>query len=285
MVIGLLNTIKEVVIKKNSSISLKKTKDIKLSIQFSLGGFSFCVIDSISSEYLFFTSYTFKEFLNTPENLLKKIESIFKKDTNLQLDFKSVEVIHSNNLSTLVPKEYFQEEKLANYLDFNIKTLKTDFITFDEIKSINANNVYIPYVNINNYIFQHFGEFDFKHQKTVLIEKLIQINSDDEKVMYVNVENNSFEIIVFENKSFIFSNNFNFDTKEDFIYYILFTAEQLEMNPEKFNLYFTGDIEKESEIFNISYTYIKNISFLESKNPIFENLDDSKHSNFILLGI
>ena len=272
-------------IKKNSSISLKKTKDIKLSIQFSLGGFSFCVIDSISSEYLFFTSYTFKEFLNTPENLLKKIESIFKKDTNLQLDFKSVEVIHSNNLSTLVPKEYFQEEKLADYLDFNIKTLKTDFITFDEIKSINANNVYIPYVNINNYIFQHFGEFDFKHQKTVLIEKLIQINSDDEKVMYVNVENNSFEIIVFENKSFIFSNNFNFDTKEDFIYYILFTAEQLEMNPEKFNLYFTGDIEKESEIFNISYTYIKNISFLESKNPIFENLDDSKHSNFILLGI
>ena len=33
--------------------------------------------------------------------------------------------------------------------------------------------------------------------------------------------------------------SFDFKTKEDFIYYILFTAEQLEMNPDKIKAYAT----------------------------------------------
>ena len=271
------------VIKKNSNSTLINTKDTKLSIQFNLDGFSFCIINNTTKETLYFSEYIFEEKQITPQSLLKKIENIFKTDAYLQKDFSAVLVIHQNNLFTLVPNQYFSEDKLSEYLNFNIKTLATDFIAFDDIESINAKNVYVPYININNYLFQNFGEFEYKHHLTIFIEKLISLNNSNEKKVYVNVSKENFDIVVIQNKQLEFSNSFYFESKEDFIYYILFTFEQLKLDTEEVKLYFTGDIELESEIYNITYQYIRNVFFLESKNTIFSKLNTSKHSNYILL--
>jgi hypothetical protein len=281
---GLLLTIKIAVQKKNNIISLEKIKDIALSIQFSLDGFSFCVLDTVSKKEIYFKEYIFPETQKTPEDLLKKIEYHFKNDANLQRNYSAVQAIHQNDLSTLVPSKYFNENSLKEYLNFNVKTLNTDFIAVDEITSIDTKNVYVPYVNINNYLFQNFGEFDYKHHSTILVEKLLKAKSSVEKTMYVNVSKNTFDIVVLENKKLIFSNSFSYHTKEDFIYYILFTAEQTQLKTEEFKLYFMGEIDLESEIYKIAYTYIKNIFFLESKNLLFKDLEIANHTNYILLG-
>ena len=277
--------IEKTVLKKNSNISLEKTKDISLSIQFSLDGFSFCVIDINTSETIFFTDYIFDKSKKNPIDLLSQIETIFKEDTNLQLHYNSVLVIHQNNLSTLVPSKYFNEASLKSYLNFNIKTLKSDYFTFDDLPSLETKNVYIPYVNINNYLFQNFGEFEYKHYNSVLLEKLNKIEHTNKSTMYVHVSKNNFEIIVFNKNKLAFSNTFTFKTKEDFIYYILFTAEQLAINTEEFHLYLIGDIYLESQLYKEVYTYIRNVFFLESKNSIFNDLETPKHTNYILLGI
>lgn len=270
-------------IKKNSNITLINIKDTKLSIQFNLDGFSFCITNNTTKEVLYFSEYIFEEKQITPESLLKKIEEIFKTDEYLQKDFSSVLVLHQNNLFTLVPNAYFSEDKLSEYLNFNIKTLATDFIAFDDIKGINAKNVYVPYVNINNYLFQNFGEFEYKHHLTGFIENLISLPNSEEKKVFVNVSKNTIDVVVIKNKQLEFSNSFYFETKEDFIYYILFTFEQLKLDVETIKLYFTGDIELESEIYNITYQYIRNILFLESNSSIFNKLNASKHSNYTLL--
>ena len=276
--------IKKTVQRKINSTSLEKIENSKLSIQFSLDGFSFCISNEGNNEIVHFSEINFSETQPTPEKLLLKIKDIFNKDTFLQHDFTNVKVIHQNNLSTLVPNNYFDETKLKNYLDLNIKTLATDFIVFDSLEKLQAKNVYIPYVNINNYLFQNFGEFEFKHHITVLIEKLLKEPTFSDKRMYVNVNSNTFDVIVLEEKKLLLSNSFSFSTKEDFIYYILFIAEQLNLNTEEFKLVFTGAINIESEIYKIAYQYIRNVIFLESKNPVFKELNHSKHSNFILLG-
>jgi len=272
------------VTKINSSIILENTKDIKLSIQFHLDGFSFCITDNSTGNTVYFFKKLFEEKQITPEILMQKVNAQFKEDTYLQKDFSSILVIHENNLSTLVPNKYFSEDKLVEYLNFNIKTLATDYIAFDEIQEMNAKNVYVPYVHINNYLFQNFGTFEYKHHTTVLIEKLLSLGHFEEKKVYINVTSKNFDVIVIQNKQLKFSNSFHFETKEDFIYYILFTFEQLKLDVEKIELYFCGDIELESEIYNSTYQYIRNIFFLESNNPIFDQISVSKHSNYILLG-
>ena len=46
----------------------------------------------------------------------------------------------------------------------------------------------------------------------------------------------------------------------------------------------SGEINIESDIFKITFNYVKNISFLASNNSIFKDLKLAKHSNYILLG-
>ncbi len=277
--------IKKIVQKKTASKPVENTSIKKLSIQFSLDGFSFCVLNK-DLKIRHFSTYTFDEKLDTPEQLLEKIKLIFKNEVLLQEDFSSVFVIHQNNLSTIVPNDFFDENKLKEYLNYNVKVLKTDFIAFDDLLSIKAKNIYVPYININNYLFQNFGEFDYKHHSSVLIDKLLeQHKTVIKKEMYVHVFKNSLDIIVIQKDQLIFSNSFSFETKEDFIYYILFTAEQLGLNTEEVTLTFLGDVEKDSEIYAITYQFVRNIAFIKSESSFFTDESDfSEHSNFILLG-
>ena len=77
--------------------------------------------------------------------------------------FESINVTHSNNLSTFVPKPFFNEDNLSDYLQYNIKILKNDFIAYDTLENSELVNVFIPYVFINNYLFDTFGSFEYKH--------------------------------------------------------------------------------------------------------------------------
>ena len=280
---GLHYTIKKVQ-KKIIKTTLEKSNNHKLSIQFTLDGFSFCITNLDSQEIVHFCAYTFPKTLETPENLINHFETIFQEDNHLQEDFKEILVIHQNSLSTLVPNTLFLEEHLKEYLDFNIKTLETDFFAYDSIDQLAAKNVYVPFVNVNNYLFQNFGEFEYQHSVTAFIKKLLQTTTNSEKTMFVDVWERQISVVVLENKKVLFSNSFTFKSKEDFIYYLLFTAEQLGLNTNEFPLFFTGDILEETEIYKIAYQYIRNVDFLRSKNPIFMNSNFSNHTHFILLG-
>lgn len=271
-------------LKKKSNTSIENTNNLKLSIQFSLDGFSFCISNLENEKDELFTEYLFDNQLKTPEALLEEIKPVFKKDKNLHLDFKNVNIIYRNNLNSIVPIAYFDESNLSQYLNFSIKTLKTDYIAYDTLKNTKANNIYIPYVNINNYLFQHFGEFEYRHHLSVYIDKLIDLNNEnDSKTMYINVDHKSFDIVVLKGKELLFSNIFSYKTKEDFLYYVLFVAEQLKLDTNSFNLFISGKINEDSEVFKLCYKYIRNIKFLESNNSIFKFLEAKRHSNFILL--
>jgi len=274
---------KQIVKKKTINNNIEVTSKRKLSIQFSLDGFSFCTTNT-HNEVLEFSSYTFSKTKNSPELVLEKLQDIFKKEKSLQYDFETVTVIHQNNLNTLVPNEYFKEDALKSYLKYSIKTIATDLITFDELDFMNSKNVYIPYVNINNFLFQNFGEFEYKHYSSVLLEKLFSIASND-ICCYIHVSKSTFDIVIIKNSNLQFFNIFEYKTKEDFMYYVLFTLEQLELSTEETLVSVLGDIEEDSDLFRLMYTYIRNIDFLSSKNAVFNNQKEiSKHSNFILLG-
>lgn len=274
---------KQIVKKKTINKEIEKTHKKKLSIQFSLDGFSF-YISNIHNIISKFTSFEFSKAIKSPELILKEIQEIFKNEKSLQQDFEFVNVIHQNNLSSLVPNQYFKDNDLNNYLKYSIKTITTDLIVYDDLNFIKAKNVYVPFVNINNFIFQNFGEFEYKHHSSILLEKLIS-QSDNSLNFFVNISQSLFDIVVLKDSQILFYNIFEYQTKEDFIYYILFTLEQLELSSEETNISLTGNIDEHSELYKILYTYVRNISFFNSKNPIYNNQTEiDKHSNFILLG-
>ncbi|PBO85968.1 MAG: hypothetical protein COA77_00015 [Thaumarchaeota archaeon] len=123
--------------------------DSHLSIQLSLDGFSFCVINQNTNEVSGINHTTFASS-SSPQKLLENVMQLFQSEKQLQKRYNSVNITHVNDLSTLVPKPLFNKEHLADYLKFNSKILKTDYITYDTVLANDSINVYVPYVNINN---------------------------------------------------------------------------------------------------------------------------------------
>ena len=276
--------IKEIKKIKTNNLDYLNVIDNQLSIQLSLDGFSFCLYNKIEKKIGIFETYEFTEKNISPQKHLKLVEEIYNNSKILPIKYNSVCIAHYNNLVTQVPKAFFDKNKLSSYLKYSIKLLEDDFIAYDIITNTEIINVYVPFVNINNFMIDVYGSFIYKHASSILIEKLLQqFKNTDKEICFVNVTKNQYELVVIKNNKLILYNCFDYKTKEDFIYYLLFSIEQLKLNPEEIFIQLMGDIEKESELYTILYQYIRNVSFYKPLVFSDELKNVSKHANFTLL--
>ena len=258
---------------------------LKLSIQVRLNGLSFCIVDSHKNEILWYKKVDFEKE-HTPVQILEQIEILYNSEKELENSIKDVVLLFSNELYTFVPSQYFVEEEASNYLKFNTKILQTDVVAHDLFSNEEMVNVYIPYTNITNYFFDKYGEFEFIHSATVLVQSVSHISVGASTTAYLNNFKGYYDLVVIKDGALLLSNTFKYDTPEDFIYYLLFTAEQLNLNPSEFKLVLLGEIKKDSPVYDITYTYIKNVEFLEPRltlNPEKYQNPDFQREAYILL--
>jgi hypothetical protein len=267
----------------NTSITEKKYR--KLVLRVGLHRFTYCSFDTLSDTVTALKEIDFGKF---PKS--NKVEDHYWKafvdNHELTRTFDEVIVIHDNNLNTFVPKALFDEDYLGSYLQYNTKVFETDFFDYDEIGNYEMNNVYIPYVSVNNFLIDQFGPFTYKNSNSILVTRLLELSKNvDDRQVFAHFSGNCFELVVVQNQKLILFNSFEFSTKEDFLYYLLFTAEQLNLNPETFKLQLLGDIAEDSEYFRIAYKYVRNVSMLDVSNLAkhTELTNAQLHKHFIML--
>lgn len=245
----------------SSDITQKTYK--KLVIQVALNAFSFCVIDLITSKVL----HTHELNLEKNKVIEEQLWRAFVEYPILTKNYDEVVVLHNNNLNAFVPTSLFDKNFLASYLQYNTKVFETDYFTYDNITPYELNNVYVPFMNINNFLLDQFESFDYKNSNSVLVKKCIDFSKNkDEKQVFVHIQKDCFEIIVVKNQELILFNSFLYSTAQDFIYYLLFTCEQLQLNPETINVQFLGNCSENDSNFKIAFTYIRNCSLLDVSN-------------------
>lgn len=249
-----------------------------LSILVSRDGFYF----GISRDAKRVTAFYQQNFSSpqSPEELLKEIRLAlthsFKEE--ISSEFTGVKVIYAHALYALVPRPYFLEDKLSDYLKFNTRLMSTDELTYDKLKTMNANLVYVPFTNINNFLFDKFGTFTFKHAVGLFVDQCKQEKNEGVNV-YLNVYPTHFDLCVFEEGDLKLSNSFDYFSPEDFVYYVLFVFEQLKLDPESVAVFLCGEIDKESKTFDLLFSYVRNVSFLKKdqglslKNTKLENAE------------
>jgi len=259
-VTGLLYMTKKL---KNNSLNIADKNFKKLSIQVSLNGLSFCVADTVSQKLLISDKVDFSDEKN-PMTAKDELEKLFQKHDIENMHFDEVVAVHRNTLFGLVPKSLFNPNNLNEYLKFNTKVLANDILAYDEVENHELVNVYVPYVNINNYIYDLFGEFDFMHNGTVLLQSLLNNQTQNQEITcFVHANKEQLDITVLNQRKLLLYNSFKYQTKEDFVYYLLFVIEQLELDPKNVTVKLFGSIEEDDEIFQLCYNYIQNISIFE----------------------
>jgi hypothetical protein len=237
-------------------------KSNRLSIFILQDGFSFFVTDALQN-IIFFERQQLEQHTQSVSELLKQLKHHITASFIEINAIGKLEVIYGNPQFGLVPDAYFDEAHLPHYLKYSSKLIEGDDFSYDAVSSIEAKTVYIPYVNINNYLFESFGSFEFTHIISTLIEKTHHKSLTKKEYIRIHVINKILYVVAFKNQKLQLSNAFSFETPEDFAYYILFCCEELGVNREEVSLDFTGDFYKRDDntALSILTNYIRNIKF------------------------
>ncbi len=239
----------------------KLEKSLTLIIMISSKELKLLLRNSIDSEIIDKNYSYYSEEIEI-EEILTQLK-IKLKEFNL-INVVKVILILNNKLSVLVPNDFFKEDNCLDYLKFNSRLIKNDVASSDYIEELKAYNVYIAYGNITNYLIEKFGSFEYFHYNTVLLKKLyFELSTDKKIIIYVNINKSYLNIIVFKGKKLYYSNTFNYKSKDDILYFLLFVMEQNKLVNNKTKIKLIG----EKEDINQHYTYLsKFVKNIEIKN-------------------
>ena len=247
-------------LKTNKQESLQHCR---LSVQITLNGLSFLVTNLYTKEVIFFEDSA-TSTNQTPEELYTTLHRAIAANSILQTSFEEVILLYATAPYTLVPNSLFDAARVSEYLKFNTKILAGDFIAYDEVLSTDAAVVYVPFVNLNNYIFDRYGSFKYYHATTLLLDRIMKTEKHSvHPKVFVHVLAGSFDLIIINKSGVQLMNRYEYATPEDFIYYILFCFEQLQLNPETVETVLMGSIIENDDLYQILYKYVRNVLFWE----------------------
>jgi len=245
----------------DEAFNAEQTLNYQLVFQIGIDGLIATVNEKAKNKYIAFESYGFQNAYSF-DVVIEFLDQIIKDSKLLNHKYRSVVCLVVNNLSTLVPNPLFEEDRKKNYLKFNAAINGMELVGVDEIKSLDAKNVFAIPVDLKNKLDSLYSNISYHHFSSGLIDSLLAQNKHQAgKKLFVHVQSTHFEAIVIEDKKLLFYNTFNHHSPEDLIYYLLFVCEQLQLNPSTIETVLLGEIEKSSSIYAPIQKYIRNIKF------------------------
>jgi len=258
----------------------------RLSVQISLTGLSFLISCVKTKKIEWKTQERWLYSLSNPEELLERCVRILE-NTSIDLhQIKNVSLFYHTPLYTIVPTQLWNSSHPLSYLKYTLKTLPQDFVTHENILHNSAKLVYIPFVNINNYFFETFGSFHYYHALGCWVDYCAELTKNTTSV-FTNITSRQMDVLVFKKGQLHLLNSFEYYTKEDLTYYLLFIYEQLELNPDKIPLYLSGSIDQSDPIYSLIYRYIRFVEFIDTQRIETQTFnEEAPHKNLLLkLGI
>lgn len=244
----------------DETFDLNNTSFYHLSIQASLDGFLFAVLDPAASKYLGLKRYRFEKYSN-PDHQYQEIQKIIDQDPFLKRTYQSVSCIHNETRSTLLPAALFDRDHLKLYFEFNHVLNDLDELHYNYLKQADAYLVFPVYSEIANLYLKTWLNTKFFHQVTPLINDLISVNKESGMLAGINFNIDHFDIIVCENGQLKYHNNFKFRSEEDLLYFILFVFDKLGLDQEKTPALLSGEIDKFSNRPSLLKKHFRNLSF------------------------
>ena len=258
--------INPVIKKYDEALNQADPQKNKLLLQLSLDNITFCIFNQDLNKFLSVESISFET--HRVSEISMQLKAIYKDHPWLNKSFHSVKVLFESNKSTLVPSPLFDETEKSSFSEFNFPVDEGSSILVNKLKNLDAYIIY-PFPDLLIKTSQElFPNLFYQCHSGAFIESLLILNKNlnAQKRFFVNTRNSYLDIVLLDGRKLLYFNTFSYKSKEDFIYFIIFVIEQLQLNPEEIELFLSGMIDKNTRIFDTLYKYIRNVSFQPKTN-------------------
>ena len=252
--------------KFDAGFDVGKSSQYRMTIQFSLGGFSYALLDVPSNMLIGMECYQ-SDALADSNDVFQALERALESKELNNKTFHSVVCLIDNRVCTLVPAPLFDAREASTYLDFSFQAMDGQIVLHEELKTEKCVNVFAMPKTLRNRIAAKWEKARITHFSTVFVDAALRY-APEGKAAFVNVKSRSFDLAIVDNGHLVFFNNFKFNTKADFAYFLLFALEQNQFSPLDMPVCFSGLILSDSEIIELCSRYVRYLLFIENRNEI-----------------
>jgi hypothetical protein len=250
---------------KDDWFDIEKTKYYKISIQVSLDGFSFLIIHTAENRIVAFKNTPLK--ISSANLVARRLKEWLELEEILKNPFESVQVFIFAENFTLFPEEYFEEEQRQDLPSMLFQEVEGNYIIETKIASLNARFIFPIPSEINDVLGSFFTEIpEIIHP----VAKLLQapVTSKKRNCAVIISTGKYFFLIVTQNNKLLLANSFQTAHKNDLVYNILNTFQQLEATRSETELYVAGSNTQNSKIEDLLKPYFENIALLKTEGIV-----------------
>ncbi len=260
-----------------------------LSIELSLDGFSFAIIDVQSYRYVMVESYKVNDAL-APNQLFTEFEKHIKNIPLLFGPFEKVNIAWYHPHFVLVPESLFQHSAKDTLFRFCSEIPAFYQLKAEKLNNLGAFGIYPVPEHLQQKLGIIYPGHKLRHTATVLIESIlasITLGQQSADVV-LHFGSGHFEVVLLRGPSLIFYNSFAWQTFDDLIYFLFYVLEQFKLDAANMEALVAGNISLDSEKFELLVSYFNKVNFFERSNayrfgPEFDNLPHHYFHNLINL--
>jgi hypothetical protein len=243
------------------SFSQDRTPHCQLRLQISEYELSIAIYDTLSDAFTLIERYPIRKGYAQvkPQEALARI---LQTHALTRLPFASIEAIIVTNTYSLVPGALFDSEHAAGLHALNHPIVEEDDLSWERLE---AQDIYFIYSWPKAWkivLESQFPQVAVHHYAPMMAKGLLP-NALGKTAVFVHVQDFREDIVVIADGKFLLFNSFNFQSPEDFIYYILLVFDRLSLSRETIPLKLLGEVEMGSALFDSCYRYIRDVEFLD----------------------
>lgn len=263
--------------KKQYNLKLDTFQNEVLVLTISYTGFEIASFSKTPYHITKIADLTFASSIKDVQELNNYLIQFLSEHDLSKQHFKTIYVNWIDNHFTLLPASFYEPEKAKDLLEFNIGEMLEETVITNDVDDIKL--VFTIPNEIKKTIDKLFPSHDLKHigYSTVkLFFNHFQLKNAD---LFLNIHDGQTEIIIKKDKKLVLYNVFNTLSDEDILYYLLFSIEQFNLNPNLIKVAVAAKRETSDALFLAIKKYIKYVDFAVSDKLIIrkEELEKLPH--------
>ncbi|PKQ66201.1 DUF3822 family protein [Raineya orbicola] len=220
------------------------------------------VVDEAQKKCMLLEDYRFSG-LNTRSDTIEQLNGILESHLILRAGYwKDIILVARSGCFALIPDEFFDETLIHTYLELypnNLDNAEVRSFFHSKRKYHSIFRIETEFIDWAKKAYPN-KEIQVLHQSDAFLEGALQENHEGANI-FIYIESKYMNMTILQGENLLLHNRYYYQSPQDFVYFILFAIDELQLDAETCQVKLYGEISKDSGIYNLLQKYVRNVEF------------------------